>query len=79
MRHLWSRLLAKTPKIFRIIRNIGLTVAAFSVTITTSGIALPGSLLEYVSQIGLIAGAVAAGISQLTTTWGIDEDGNIIK
>ncbi len=79
MKQLWDRLLAKTPKIFRIIRNAGLTVAALSVTITTSGIALPGSFLEYISQIGLIAGAIAAGVSQLTTINGLDENGDVIK
>lgn len=79
MSEIWNRLKAKTPKLFRNIRNIGLTVSAISVTILGAGIAIPDSLGALISLIGAVAGAVAAGIAQLTTIWGTDEDGEVIK
>lgn len=79
MKQLWDRFLAKTPKLFKTIRNIGLSLVGLSGIILTSGLAIPESIIGIISQIGIIAGATAAGIAQLTTIWGVDEDGNVIK
>jgi hypothetical protein len=76
---IFQRFFSKTPKIFRIIRNIGLSVAGISATIIGAGLTIPDSILGVISQIGIVAGVVAAGISQLTTIWGVDENGKVIK
>lgn len=79
MSEIWNRLKAKTPKLFKNIRNIGLTISAISVTILGAGIAIPDSLGALISLIGAIAGAVAAGVAQLTVIWGVDEQGKVIE
>lgn len=79
MKQIIKRFLSKTPKLFRIIRNIGLSIAGISATIVGSGIVIPNSILAIISQVGIVAGITAAGIAQLTTIWDIDEDSDKIK
>jgi uncharacterized membrane protein HdeD (DUF308 family) len=62
-----KRVKAPTPKFFKVLRNIGLTVGAIGAAILTSPIVLP----IVVSTVGgylAVAGGVLSAISQLTTT-----------
>jgi uncharacterized membrane protein HdeD (DUF308 family) len=56
-----------TPKFFKVLRNIGLVLAAVGGTILAAPIALP----VVVTSIGgylAVAGGVVSAVSQLTTT-----------
>ncbi len=62
-----KRAKAPTPKFFKVLRNIGLALAAVGGTILTAPIALP----VMVTSIGgylAVAGGVVSAVSQLTTT-----------
>ncbi|SDI00838.1 hypothetical protein SAMN04488062_1204 [Flavobacterium omnivorum] len=62
-----KRAKAPTPKFFKVLRNIGLALAAVGGTILAAPIALP----IVVSSIGgylAVAGGVLSAVSQLTTT-----------
>jgi uncharacterized membrane protein HdeD (DUF308 family) len=62
-----KRVKAPTPKFFKVLRNIGLTVGAIGAAILTSPIVLP----IVVSTVGgylAVAGGVLSAISQLTTS-----------
>ncbi len=64
--NLIKRAKAPTPKFFKVLRNIGLTLAAVGGTILAAPIALP----VIVTTIGgylAVAGGVATAVSQLTT------------
>ena len=56
-----------TPKFFKKLRNIGLTIAAISATILTAPVALPAVVLK-VARYLAVAGSVMGGVSQVTTT-----------
>lgn len=58
-----NRLTSKTPKWFRIIRNIGLTAAAVGTTILTAGVALPAVVVTAAGYIAL-GGTIAATVAQ---------------
>jgi len=61
-----KRAKAPTPKFFKVLRNIGLTLAAVGGTILAAPIAIP----VIVTTIGgylAVAGGVASAVSQLTT------------
>lgn len=61
-----KRAQAPTPKFFKVLRNIGLALAAMGGTILAAPIALPVA----VSTIGgylAVAGGVVSAVSQLTT------------
>jgi uncharacterized membrane protein HdeD (DUF308 family) len=61
-----TRAKAPTPKFFRVLRNIGLALAAVGGVILTAPIALP----IVVSSIGgylAVAGGVLSAVSQITT------------
>jgi uncharacterized membrane protein HdeD (DUF308 family) len=65
-----KRVKAPSPKFFKVLRNIGLVLAAVGGTILTAPIALPvviGSIGGYMA----VAGGVLSAVSQLTT---IDEE-----
>jgi len=62
-----SRLSQPVPKFFRVIRTIGLVLTAASVTVLTSGMAVPAIVTTIAGYTGL-AGAVAAAVSQATVT-----------
>jgi uncharacterized membrane protein HdeD (DUF308 family) len=62
-----KRAKAPTPKFFKVLRNIGLALAAVGGTILAAPIALP----VVVTTIGgylAIAGGIVSAVSQLTTT-----------
>ncbi|WP_264564743.1 hypothetical protein [Flavobacterium sp. N3904] len=61
-----KRVIAPTPKFFKVLRNIGLALAAVGGTIVAAPIALP----IVVSSIGgylAVAGGVLSAVSQITT------------
>jgi uncharacterized membrane protein HdeD (DUF308 family) len=62
-----KRVKSPTPKFFKVLRNIGLVLAAVGGTILAAPIALP----VVVTTIGgyvAVAGGVISAVSQLTTT-----------
>ena len=62
-----KRAKAPTPKFFKVLRNIGLALAAVGGTILAALIALP----VVVTSIGgylAVAGGIVSAVSQLTTT-----------
>lgn len=64
--NLIKRAKAPTPKFFKVLRNLGLALAAVGGTILAAPIALP----VIVTTIGgylAVAGGVATAVSQLTT------------
>ena len=54
-----------TPKFFRKLRTIGLTVAAIGTTIVASPVALPAILVKIAGYL-TVAGTVMSGVSQVT-------------
>ncbi|MDO8316700.1 MAG: hypothetical protein Q7T12_04175 [Flavobacterium sp.] len=56
-----------TPKFFKVLRNIGLALAAVGGTILAAPIALP-VLITTVGGYLAVAGGVLSAVSQLTTT-----------
>jgi len=67
MKKIINRVKAPTPKFFKVLRNIGLVLAAVGGTILAAPIALP----VVVTTIGgyvAVAGGVISAVSQLTTT-----------
>nr|WP_315142887.1 hypothetical protein [uncultured Flavobacterium sp.] len=68
-----KRVKAPSPKFFKVLRNIGLALAAVGGTILTAPIALPvviGSIGGYMA----VAGGVLSAVSQLTTTDEVQDD-----
>ncbi len=63
MKHIFERLQSPTPKWFKTIRNIGLTLAAVSTAILTAPVALPSAVITVAGYLAT-AGAVASAISQ---------------
>ena len=62
-----KRVKAPTPKFFKVLRNIGLGLAAVGGTILAAPIVLP----VVITSIGgylVVAGGVVTAVSQLTTT-----------
>jgi uncharacterized membrane protein HdeD (DUF308 family) len=62
-----KRVKAPTPKFFKVLRNIGLALAAIGGTVLAAPIALP----VVVTSIGgylAVAGGVVSAVSQLTTS-----------
>jgi uncharacterized membrane protein HdeD (DUF308 family) len=67
MKKIINRAKAPIPKFFKVLRNIGLALAAVGGTILAAPIALP----VVVTSIGgylAVAGGVVSAVSQLTTT-----------
>lgn len=62
-----KRAKAPTPKFFKVLRNIGLTLAAVGGTILTAPIALPVIVTTIGGYVAL-AGGVLSAASQLTIT-----------
>ena len=65
MKNIINRAKAPTPKFFRVLRNIGLALAAVSATLLAAPIALPAVIITVAGYAG-IAGAVLTAVSQLT-------------
>ena len=60
-----SRLRAKTPRFFKILRTVGLAVTGVSVALLTAPIALPVGIITLAGYLAT-AGAVTAAVSQAT-------------
>lgn len=60
-----ERINAPTPKFFKILRNVGLTLAATSAAILAAPIALPAALITIAGYLS-VAGGVVGAVSQLT-------------
>lgn len=70
-----KRVKAPTPKFFKVLRNIGLALAAIGGTVLAAPVALP----IVISSIGgylAIAGGVLSAVSQITT---INDHGNGVQ
>ena len=71
-----DRLKATTPKFYKILRNIGLGLAAAGGILVASPIAIPAILVTIGGYL-IVAGSVATAISQtVTTTEGEAEKSN---
>jgi uncharacterized membrane protein HdeD (DUF308 family) len=67
MKKIINRASAPTPKFFKVLRNIGLVLAAIGGTILTAPIALP-VLVTTIGGYIAVAGGVLSAASQLSTT-----------
>ena len=67
MKKIINRAKAPTPKFFKVLRNIGLALAAVGGTILTAPVALPVAIVSIGGYI-TVAGGVLSAVSQLTTT-----------
>lgn len=70
-----KRLLSPTPKFFKVLRNIGLTLAAIGGTIMAAPIALP-IVLSSVGGYMTLAGGIITAVSQLTSENDLNSNGN---
>ncbi|MEY3501637.1 MAG: hypothetical protein RL308_3310 [Bacteroidota bacterium] len=61
-----KRAKAPTPKFFKVLRNIGLTLAAVGGTVLAAPIALPVVVTSVAGYL-TVAGGVISAVSQLTT------------
>ena len=62
-----KRVKSPTPKFFKVLRNIGLVLAAVGGTILAAPVALP-VLVTTIGGYVAVAGGVLSAVSQLTTT-----------
>ena len=62
-----KRIQAPTPKFFKVLRTIGLVLAAVGGTILAAPVALPVAIVSIGGYIA-VAGGVISAVSQLTTT-----------
>lgn len=74
MNEILQRLKAQTPKFFRNIINISLSISALSGLIIGSGLVIQDSIFGLVAQSGIIAGIVASFVAKLTTIYGVSEE-----
>ena len=58
-----KRIKKQTPKFFRTVRNVGLTLAAISAAIMASPVALPAILIKVAGYLA-VAGTVTSAVSQ---------------
>ena len=65
--NLINRAKAPTPKFFKVLRNIGLALAAVGGTILAAPVALP-VVITTIGGYVAVAGGVISAVSQLTTT-----------
>lgn len=63
--NLYNRLIAPTPKLFRNLRNIGLTMATIGGVILSAPVVLPATIITIGGYITVVGGVISA-ISQLT-------------
>jgi uncharacterized membrane protein HdeD (DUF308 family) len=61
-----KRVKSPTPKFFKVLRNIGLVLAAVGGTILTAPISLPVAVVTIGGYVA-VAGGVLSAVSQLTT------------
>ena len=62
-----KRIQAPTPKFFKVLRTIGLVLAAVGGTILAAPVALPVAIVSIGGYIAVVGGVISA-VSQLTTT-----------
>lgn len=62
-----ERALAPTSKFFRILRNIGLVVAAVGAAILTAPVAIPAAIITIAGYL-TVAGGVISAVSQVTVS-----------
>ena len=62
-----NRVKSPTPKFFKVLRNIGLVLAAVGGTILATPVALPVVVITIGGYVA-VAGGVISAVSQLTTT-----------
>jgi uncharacterized membrane protein HdeD (DUF308 family) len=62
-----KRVKSPTPKFFKVLRNIGLVLAAVGGTILAAPVALPAIVVTIGGYIAVTGGVISA-VSQLTTT-----------
>ena len=74
--NLIERLKAPTPKFFRVLRNVGLVLAAVAGAIMAAPIALPASLVTVASYL-TVAGGVIGAVSQVAVDG--ETDGKIMS
>ncbi|WKL45709.1 hypothetical protein Q1W72_15510 [Flavobacterium sp. ZE23DGlu08] len=67
-----KRAKAPTPKFFKVLRNIGLALAAVGGTVLAAPVALPVVISSIAGYLA-VAGGVLSAVSQITT---ISEDAN---
>lgn len=67
MKKIVNRATAPTPKFFKVLRNVGLVLAAVGGTLLAAPIALP-VLVTTIGGYMAVAGGVLTATSQLTTT-----------
>lgn len=67
MKKILNRASAPTPKFFKVLRNVGLALAAVGGTILTAPVALP-VIVTTIGGYVAVAGGVLTTVSQLTTT-----------
>jgi uncharacterized membrane protein HdeD (DUF308 family) len=69
-----ERAKAPTPKFFRILRTVGLTMLAISGSVLAAPIALPSALVAVAGYLA-VAGGVISAVSQVTLPKELDDDG----
>jgi uncharacterized membrane protein HdeD (DUF308 family) len=69
-----DRAKAPTPKFFRILRTVGLTLLAVSGSVLAAPVALPTALVSIAGYLA-VAGGVISAVSQVTTTLEQEDDG----
>lgn len=67
-----TRAQAPTPKFFKVLRNIGLALAAVGGTILAAPVALPVAVTTIGGYL-VVAGGVASAVSQLTTEQNVNK------
>lgn len=67
MKKIVTRLNSPTPKFFKILRNVGLGLAAVGGVLVASPVALP-TIIVTVGGYLVVAGSVATAVSQAVTT-----------
>ncbi len=67
MKKIINRAKAPTPKFFKVLRTVGLALAAVGGTILATPIALP-AIVTTIGGYVAVAGSVLSAASQLTTT-----------
>ena len=72
--NLLDRAKAPTPKFFKLLRTIGLTMLAISGSVLAAPVALPAAVVSVAGYLA-VAGGVISAVSQVTTTIEKDDDG----
>ena len=67
MKTVVKRMKKPTPKFFKSLRNIGLTLAAVSATVISAPVALPALVVKVAGYLA-VAGTVMSGVSQTAVT-----------